>query len=64
MNNSLSYQIGKVSGEGRSCTGKINYRGELRAWEAALQMFNKTGKKFKAYKCAFCHGGWHIAHKH
>jgi hypothetical protein len=55
----------RLSGEKRSCTGKIDYKSEASAEKAARKL-NESGKahhKLEHYPCPFC-GGWHIGRVH
>jgi hypothetical protein len=46
----------------RQCDGKIDYKSEETAAEAARRMEGKTGDKYDAYPCQLVAGHWHIGH--
>lgn len=46
----------------RQCDGKIDYKSEATATEAARRMEQKTGDKYDAYECQLVVGHWHIGH--
>lgn len=46
----------------RQCDGKVDYKGEGTALEAARRMGGKTGDEYDAYECKLVAGHWHIGH--
>lgn len=52
-------KAGLAYGREATCGTKIDYKSEGTAEKSARAMWDKTGKEFDHYPCAWCKG-WHI----
>jgi hypothetical protein len=58
----MHIRAGTAYGEEATCGRKQDYKGELAASLAAVEMSMKYGRALEGYPCGFCQG-WHIGRK-